>query len=619
MRFRRIIGSAVAAATVSAMVGIVSGPVVASASPQTLGGTMIYLGTTTPKSVGAGGASFALPELPPGGGEAAAVNRSLSSQASAATLRQAPRASGRAVAARASSLNQSFQGLDHFDQRFANGGNQFSLEPPDQGLCVGHGFVMESVNDVMKVWDTSGNPLIGAVDLNTFYGYPAQFNRTTGEQGPFVTDPSCYYDPEHNRFVNVVLTLDVDPISGNFLGSNHLDVAVSMTGDPTGSWNLYSIPVQDDGTDGTPNHHCIGGPCIGDYPHIGADKFGFYITTNEYALFADQYITAQLYAMSKSILTSGAVSVPFVHMDNLFSAPGRPGFTMWPAESPAGSYATQNQGTEYFLSSMAADESGNHGGGATDISLWKLSNTRSLNSTPALTLQVRVLPSEGYSFPPDANQKVGSVPLAKCLNANCLQFGPVPTTQVEGKLDTNDSRMQQVWYANGQVFGALDTAVTLDLGRTYVAAIAWFAVDPAGSVAHQGYLAVGTNQDHLSYPAVATLADGTGVMAFTLVGANHYPTAAYAAFDPITGPGAIQVAAEGVGPQDGFSEYGDVFGSPPRWGDYGAAAIDGSTIWIGSEYIGQTCSYGHYRADFTCGGTRSALANWATRISNVTP
>ena len=53
-------------------------------------------------------------------------------------------------------LKLSFDGLNHRDQRLANGGNQFSLEPPDQGLCVGNGFVMETVNDVIRVFDTAG-------------------------------------------------------------------------------------------------------------------------------------------------------------------------------------------------------------------------------------------------------------------------------------------------------------------------------------------------------------------------------------------------------------------------------------------------------------------------------
>ena len=77
-------------------------------------------------------------------------------------------------------LNLSFDGLNHRQQRLANGGNQFSVEPPDQGLCVGNGFVMETVNDVIRVFDTAGNPLTGVVDQNSFYGYPPAINRPLG-------------------------------------------------------------------------------------------------------------------------------------------------------------------------------------------------------------------------------------------------------------------------------------------------------------------------------------------------------------------------------------------------------------------------------------------------------
>jgi hypothetical protein len=57
-------------------------------------------------------------------------------------------------------LGTNFQGLNFHDQRFANGGNQFSVEPPDQGLCAGNGFVVETVNDVLQVYDTAGNALL---------------------------------------------------------------------------------------------------------------------------------------------------------------------------------------------------------------------------------------------------------------------------------------------------------------------------------------------------------------------------------------------------------------------------------------------------------------------------
>ena len=64
----------------------------------------------------------------------------------------------------------SFDGLNFFNQRFANNGNQFSVEPPDQALCAGNGFVLESVNDVLNIYGPDGSSLLGVTDLNTFYG-----------------------------------------------------------------------------------------------------------------------------------------------------------------------------------------------------------------------------------------------------------------------------------------------------------------------------------------------------------------------------------------------------------------------------------------------------------------
>ena len=54
--------------------------------------------------------------------------------------------------------------------------------------------------------------------------------------------------------------------------------------------------------------------CIGDFPHIGADRYGVYLTTNEYSFFSDgsnggaAYTGSQIYAFSKSQLVAGASS-----------------------------------------------------------------------------------------------------------------------------------------------------------------------------------------------------------------------------------------------------------------------------------------------------------------------
>jgi hypothetical protein len=86
--------------------------------------------------------------------------------------------------------------------------------------------------------------------------------------------------------------------------------------------------------------------------------------------------------------------------------------------------------------------------------------------------------------------------------------------------------------------------------------------------------------------------------------------------------GQVHVAVEGLGPTDGFTSYKAEVGDPPRtrWGDYGAALTDGASIWIASEYIGQTCTLTQALADgFSCGGTRTSLGNWDTRISKLAP
>ncbi len=87
---------------------------------------------------------------------APALNRSMGLQRGLhAAAGDATTTSGAATAVRPNAvvrngpqLLASFDGMNHRDQRTANGGNQFSLEPPDQGLCVGNGHVVEVINDV---------------------------------------------------------------------------------------------------------------------------------------------------------------------------------------------------------------------------------------------------------------------------------------------------------------------------------------------------------------------------------------------------------------------------------------------------------------------------------------
>ena len=564
----------------------------------------------------------------------------------------APTVASSTIAGTNPELALSIDGLNHRQQRLANSGNQFSLEPPDQGLCVGNGYVVEATNSVLRVFSTTtGAPLTGVQALSPFFGYPPAINRTTGAFGPDVIDPICHYDPDNNRFVVAITTLFHVGTTSAFNGKNTIDVAVSNTGDPTGLWTIYHVPAQNDGADGTPNHGCTTngttpGPCFQDYPHIGADANGIYITTNEYDLFGPSFSAAQIFAFSKAQLAAHPASISVTLVENL-NVDGSPGFTVWPATSQAGQYSSEKNGTEYFLSTIAGDgsETGNPTGTARRIGLWAVTNTGSLNSaTPALSWTSRLINSQTYVVPPKANQKAGNIPLAQCINdtttptpfgPGCWQiffFSEPAHNEVESTPDSLDSRMQQTWFVNGMLWGASGTAV--NVGGVIKSGIAWFAVAPKingagkveGQVKDQGYIALANN--NLTMPAIAMGVNGKGVIAFTALGNDYFPSAGYVTISAGGSVSPIHVAAAGLGPDDGFTSYKAFVGDPPRtrWGDYGAAVTDGSSIWIASEYIAQTCTYAQYYpappslAGFgSCGGTRTSLGNWATRITQVTP
>src|SRR5207253_5510571 len=128
---------------------------------------------------------------------------------------------------------------------------------------------------------------------------------------------------------------------------------------------------------------------------------------------------------SKAQLAAGAPSAAMQHIDTsgMVNAPSdagstQPGFTVWPAQSPGtDSFKTDNGGTEYFLSSNAADEaqkpvSGDAGTRSSNqLVVWTLTNTASLNAVPALSLSNKVLDVNQYGVPPK-QQQPGSGTLA---------------------------------------------------------------------------------------------------------------------------------------------------------------------------------------------------------------
>ena len=254
-------------------------------------------------------------------------------------------------------LGTHFQGLNFHDQRFANNGNQFSVEPPDQGLCAGNGFIVEAVNDVVQVYNTSGTPLLNggqAVDLNTFYGYPAAIIRSgpnAGQRGPSLTDPSCMYDAQTNRFYLVVLTLDH---VGTTAASAGTTTSTSRSATPAirrVAGRSSRCPCRTTGrmarptTTATPDSASATTRTSVPMPMRSSSRR----TSSHSPVPAS---TAHRSTPSgRALLTGG--SGPVVLFNTLGAGPDGAGFTVWPASVPGTTFATGNGGTEYFLSSRA--------------------------------------------------------------------------------------------------------------------------------------------------------------------------------------------------------------------------------------------------------------------------
>ena len=491
-----------------------------------------------------------------------------------------------------------FDGINHRDQRLAGTGKyantQFSLEPPDQALCVGNAFVVESVNTALEVFDTRGHSLAGPVAINQLFGLTPEINRATGVRGDFTSDPKCLFDKATNRFFLTVLQIDTVPATGRLANHSKLLIAVTKTGDPTGTWNFFTID-----TTGTGHTDC---PCFGDQPLIGFDKTGFFISTNEFPIHVPGFNGAQLYAMSKSKLAHG-ISPSVVHFDTgAISTPDLGG--VWyslqpavPATSSRGGDSGSDEGegrgggTEYFVGALDFNSTLDN-----RLVVFNLTNTESLNrATPSLGLSHRVIRSETYGQPPVATQKEGP-PGSRPFGA-ALGGLPLPT------LNSNDDRMNQVVLANGRLWSGVNTVI--GSGASARVGIAWFAINPNGEddgarVDDQGYV-VAPGRENVMFPSIG-VGNAGPVMVFTISGPNHFPSAA---IKRLRDDSSIEIVAAGAGPDDGFTGYADFGGPPGRWGDYSAAttAPDGS-VWLATEYITPRA--------------RTVFANWGTFIIHVT-
>ncbi|MFN8631415.1 MAG: hypothetical protein U0838_14190 [Chloroflexota bacterium] len=113
-------------------------------------------------------------------------------------------------------------------------GDVGAADPPDPWIAVNNSFVVESTNGGVVIVDRASR------NTQTFLPTWALFGLTPAEGDQ---DPRIIWDAAHSRWVGV-LTSWVDGVSG--LDAGYLNIAVSDTADPRGTWNLTSYGFEDD-------------------------------------------------------------------------------------------------------------------------------------------------------------------------------------------------------------------------------------------------------------------------------------------------------------------------------------------------------------------------------------
>jgi hypothetical protein len=573
------------------------------------------------------------------------------------------------------------------------------VEPADQGLCAGNGYVVETNNiGEILVFNQRLHRLSSPIPLDTLMGL-------TGRGWSSGGDPSCLYDYGNGGhwFFTEIASASSEANNGPFSGcfgavakTCYEAIAVTVGSNPFGPYNVYFVNANYNPAEpGYPYE-------LNDFAKIATTQDAFLLFYDEFPLLGNGigggfFNGAQELAFTKNALEAGLpvsksngkpnqkFNVAIESMGTLptpqgscasDSTHGLPGLACWftviPAQAPDPSqYDNSHGGSGFMLASLDFD--GFFGGitptpGANQIAVWDWTGLSTLNSSnckKCSSIQFGGQLFSGvlfYNNPENAvgvgilgAQKAGPIPLGVDCSA-VPPPGPITAPPcAEGGINTNDDGFFQVSQAQGQLWGAVDTAInqTYGSGATQVteqhAGAAYWVVgtrsfDKYGvfSLTSQGY--VSPKHEDLEFPAMAAEGfpwqdggNGGAIMDFTLSGnggptgadnGGFFPSTAFGVLNSTSGGlvGSIHVADLGQSPQDGFTEY-QLFALGlirPRWGDYSWAIFvpySGGKIDFATNYIQYpNCAPPEFTVTIgTCKGTRDGLANWGTSVNYVVP
>jgi hypothetical protein len=459
-----------------------------------------------------------------------------------------------------------FEGLSNLDNFDIFG---FRVNPPDSVGDVGPNHYVEMVNLVFAVYDKQGNRLLGPVDNGTLWA---------GFAIPDCTDPSgdviVLYDKLEDRWLlSQFTTRGLNDPTLPFYNC----VAISQTGDPTGSYFRYAFLTTQSGKFFFP-----------DYPKYGVWKKSYVLTSRDFGPTIEYGIS--VYALEKNKMIAGnpnARAVKFF-LDSAVVPINLIGDGLLPAtidgtRQPKEDAAIPIIGTQ--------DDGGPYGATSDALNVWDLFIKWQANPQASIVFR-------------------GSLPVAPfdsifpCAptSRDCL---PQPgITNHDQFLDILSYRQRPTWRLAYRNFGKYEAMVTNQSVEALpgVAGVRWYEIRRTNgqySVFQQGTYAP-SDGVHRWMGSIAMDRQGNMALGYSVVnGANVFPGIRYTgrlAGDPL-GQMTLGEATiiDGTGVQRTINS---------RWGDYTSMNVDPTddcTFWYVNEY-------------YTLAGQLSSTAGWQTRV-----
>ena len=418
------------------------------------------------------------------------------------------------------STTSNFEGLG---DTFVGPSGTFTMTgaPSDSNGAVGPNNYVEIVNTSIGVFNKAGTAIYGPVATNTlFSGFGGLCQNDNDGDGTVV------YDQLANRWVIMQFALTGAP-------PYFICVAVSTTGDPTGTYYRYSFQYSN----------------FPDYPKLGVWPDGYYLSINQFNSSGTAFLGPIVAALDRGRMLSGlSATQQTVSLSTTYGSllpASLDGRTPPPSGSP-----------EYYMD-LASNA----------LHLWKFHVDWSNVSNTTLSSPT-TLPVAAFS--------------QACGGLNCI-----PQSGTTTKLDTlGDRLMYRLAYRNSGDHESLVTNHSVTAGSS--TGVRWYEVRSPGSsptVYQQGTYAPDSSYRWMG--SVAMDASGDLAAGFSVSSSSLHPQIHYAgrlAVDPLgtmpQGEGTV------INPNGSQTVYQN--GALTRWGDYSSLAIDPTddcTFWYTNQYL----------------------------------